>query len=214
MPLAASAANVDGTGYVSIASNYMFRGVALLDSGPALQVGVEGRLADRFVAGAWATNIDHQWLYDSEVTDRLEVNLYAGIDIACGANCRARLIVSDYVFPGPTARDWQEATASIAWFGRFGASLAYSPRGLGSGASARTVEAWVVQPLTRATSVSFDAGNIWLGARQYWYTRAGVSHRLGAWVIDLSHYWSDPTYRRYGFDDRSKRFVLSVSTTF
>lgn len=210
----ARGATADWNGYASIASNYMFRGVALLDSGPSLRTGAEGRLNDTFVVGAWAANIDHEWLYDSDVSRHVELNLYGGVDFGCGGDCRARLIVADYVFPGTGARDWQEATASIAFAGRIGASLSYSPHGFGSDTSTHTVEAWVVQPLTRNMSVSCDAGKVWLGSRDYWYARSGVSRRLGRWVVELSRYWSDPKYRRYGFDDRSKRLVLSLSTAF
>lgn len=192
----------------------MYRGVALLDSGPSLQAGAEGRFGDAFVAGAWAANIDHQWLYDSGVTDHLELNLYGGVDVGCGNGCRFRFIVTDYLFPGPATRDWQEATASVAFAGRVGASVSYSPHGLGSGDSTRTVEAWLVQPLTRALSVSFDVGRVWLGPRDYWYARGGISRRIGRWVLDASQYWSDPKYRRYGFEDRSKRVVVAVSTSF
>ena len=70
---------------------------------------------------------------------------------------------------------------------------------------------WVVQPLSRETSVSLDAGNVWLGSFDYWYARAGISRKFDRWVVDLSHYWSDPAYKRYGFDDHRTRFVLSVS---
>jgi uncharacterized protein (TIGR02001 family) len=211
---ASHAASADWNGYASIASDSMFRGVSLIDSGPAFQAGLEGRIDDTFVVGAWAANIDHQWLYETRLSDRTEVNLYGGIDFACGARCRARFIVSDYLFPGPAARDWQEATFSIGFAERIGATISYSPHGLGSGKSTRTVEGWLVQPLSRDTSIAVDAGNVWLGSTGYWYTRAGISRRFDRWVVDLSHYWSDPKYRRYGFDDRSQRFVLSVSTAF
>jgi len=45
-------AAADWTGYGSIASDYVFRGVSLLDSGPSFQGSVEGRFDDTFVVGA------------------------------------------------------------------------------------------------------------------------------------------------------------------
>lgn len=204
----------DWNGYLSASSDYIYRGVSLLDSGPGFQGSVEGRFNDTFVVGAWAANIDHQWLYESSVSGHAEVNLYAGFDFGCGPRCRARVIVTDYVFPGGSSRDWQEATLSVGFAERVGASISYSPRGLGSGDSARTLEGWFVQPLARETSVSLDAGNIWIGSFDYWYARAGISRKFDRWVVDLSHYWSDPAYKRYGFDDHRTRFVLSVSTAF
>ena len=210
---ARSAAAAQWNGYVSLASDYVFRGVSLVD-GASLQAGLEGRFADTFVAGAWAANVDRQWLYDRPVSNHLEVNLYAGVDVACGGPCRARFLVTGYEFPGPDAHDWIEATGSVALFERVGASFAWSPHGLGSGTSTRTVEGWFVQPLTRGTSLGFDGGKVWIGPFDYWFTRAGISQRAGRFVFDLSRYWSDPKYRHYGYDEHSQRWVLTVSTAF
>jgi len=204
----------DWTGYASIASDRIYRGVSLLDSGPALQGGIEGVFEDRFVVGATVANIDHQWLYEYRVPQHVELNLYGGIDLACGANCRLRALVTGYVFPGPKARDWQEASVSVAFAERVGATVSWGPDGYGSGNSTRAVEAWFAQPLTRLTSVEIDAGEVWLGSRDYWYSRAGVSHRIDRWVFALSRYWSDPNYARFGFDDRSRRYVVSISMAF
>jgi uncharacterized protein (TIGR02001 family) len=209
-----SARGADYTGYATVASDSMFRGVSLVDGGLALQFGGEGRFDHGLVVGAWASRADYQWLYEGHLSGRVEANVYAGFDFACGSACRTRIVVSDYVFPGSDTNDWKEITASIGFFERFGASWSYSPHGLGSQESTRTVEAWVVQPLTRNTSIAADAGKVWLGSFPYWYTRVGASHRFGRWVVDVSHYWSDPKYVRYGFDDRRKRLVASLSTAF
>ena len=201
-------------GYVTVASDYIFRGVSLLDWGASLQLGTEGRFNDVFVVGAWAGNVDRQWLYDKPVPGHLELNFYAGTDFACGAQCRMRFLISGYEFPGPDEHDWVEATGSIALFDRVGASYSWSPHGLGSGTSTRTAEAWYVQPLLRGTSLGFDGGKVWIGPFNYWFARGGISQRIDRWVFDLSHYWSDPKYRYFGFDDHSERWVISVSTAF
>jgi uncharacterized protein (TIGR02001 family) len=210
----APAVAADWNGYVSAATDYVYRGVSLVDSNPNLQAGVEDHIGDNFVIGAWGTNVEHQWLYQSRVDDHLELNIYAGADFNCGPQCRARFIVSGYVFPGSQARDWQEATASVAFAERVGASFSWSPHGLGAWASTRTVEAWYVQPLSRNTSITVDGGNVSISSIDYWFGRIGVSHRFDRFVVDLSRYISDPKFRRYGFDEHTQRFVLSVSTAF
>jgi uncharacterized protein (TIGR02001 family) len=210
-PLAVAA---DWNGYVSLGSDYMFRGVSLLDSGPSFQGSVEGRFDESFIVGAWGGNVDRQWLYQRRVPDHLEVNLYTGFDFGCGTQCRMRVLVTGYTYPGPDAHNWVETSGSIAFFERFGASYSWSPHGLGTGASTRTAEAWFTQPLTRQTSIALDGGEVWIGQNDYWYARAGISQRVSRWLFDLSHYWSDPKYRRFGLDEHSERFVLSVSTAF
>jgi uncharacterized protein (TIGR02001 family) len=208
------AAAADWTGYGSIGSDYIFRGVSLLDSGPSFQGSVEGRFDDTFVVGAWAANVDRQWLYQRRVPDHVELNLYTGFDFGCGSQCRIRVLATGYEYPGPDAHNWVETSASIALFERLGASFSWSPHGLGTGTSTHAAEAWLVQPLTRQTSLAVDGGEFWIGSNNYWYGRAGISQRVDRWVFDLSHYWSDPKYRRFGLDDHSQRFVFSVSTAF
>ncbi len=44
----------DWNGYASLGTDYIFRGVSLLDSGPSLQASVGGRFDDTIIAGAWA----------------------------------------------------------------------------------------------------------------------------------------------------------------
>jgi len=211
---AAAGAATDWSGYASAGTDYIFRGVSMLDSGPALQASIEGRFGDRFVIGAWAANVDRQWLYQRDVPNHVELNLYAGVDLDCGPHCRARLLATGYEYPGPDAHAWLETTASVAFFERIGVSCSWSPHGFGTGSSTRTAEAWLVQPLSRRTSLAVDGGTVWIGSHPYWYARAGVSRRIDRWVVDLSHYWSDPKYVRYGLDDHRERFVLSASTAF
>ena len=214
-PLCARAADgIEWNGYATLATDYVYRGLSLLDSGINVQGSVEARIDDRFVAGVWATNIDREWQYYRELSDHLEVNGYAGVDFGCGGRCRARFLVTRYTYPGSDAESWNEATASIGFAERIGASFSWSPRGLGFDRPLRTVEGWYVQPLTRSTSVEIDGGKLTAAGHGYWFSRAGISHRIDRFVFDLSHYWSDPKYRRVGLDDRSQRFVLSVSTAF
>ena len=137
--------------YASIATDYIYRGISLLDSGPSAQVSMEGRFDQGFVMGAWAANVDRQWSYQYALSSHVELNLFAGMDFGCGSECRARVIVTSYQYPGSDARNWEEATASVSFAERVGASLSWSPRGLGINRSTRTLEGWYVQPLSRAT---------------------------------------------------------------
>src|SRR5580765_2164572 len=104
----AAAAAADWSGYASIGTDYIYRGVSLIDSGASLQGGVEDRFAEHFIIGATAANNDRQWAYQQYVSNHLQLDFYAGADFACGAHCRARMLVSRYVFPGSDTRDWSE----------------------------------------------------------------------------------------------------------
>jgi uncharacterized protein (TIGR02001 family) len=212
--LPACATPVDWNGYLTLANDYLYRGVSLLDTAVSLQGGVEARIDDRFVVGAWGANVDRQWLYQRKVDSHLGVNLYAGVDLGCGERCRARILITRYTFPGSSAPAWHEASASIAFAERIGLAASWSANGLGTNLSTHTIEGWYVHPLSRATTLEADVGELSYGTRKYWYTRAGITHRFDRWVVGLSQYWSDPTYQRVGLDDRSRHTVVSVSTAF
>jgi len=210
----ASAMAVDWNGYASVGTDYVYRGISLIDSGPALQGGIEGRIEDHVIAGATAARVDRQWTYLQEVPDHLQLDVYAGADFSCGSHCRTRLLVSRYLFPGPNAHDWTEVTAAASLFDRFGGSFSWSPRGLGSNEVTRTFEAWWQQPLSRSTSVEVGYGKVLIEDLDYWYARAGVSRRFGRFIVDLSTHWSDHGLRRFAFDERNRHWVLTATTGF
>lgn len=205
---------MDWTGYASIGTDYIYRGVSLLDSAPALQGGVEGRFADNFIVGASGVRIDRQWLYYQDVPDHVQLDFYGGADFGCGPHCRARVLFSRYEFPGPDTRDWSEVTAAVEFFDRFGVSYSWSPEGLGSNVITRTTEAWLQQPFTQATSLEIGYGRVAISHYNYWYAHAGVSHRFGRFVFGLTQYVGDPGLKHLLFDSHSNRLVLTVSTAF
>ena len=207
-------AAAEWSGYATVASDFVSRGVSLLDYGPALQAGAEGRLGDVALAGAWAARAQRQWLYDDGLSGSTELGVYAGADFALASWCRARVTATRYFFPGSDTREWNELTASVAFAERAGASFAWSPDGLGSTFVTRTTEAWLAQPIDRRTSVELSAGNVALGPFDYWYARLGVSRRIGDVVVDLAYHAADPDLKRFGFDAHSRRFVLSISTAW
>jgi len=171
----ATAVANEWSGYASLGTDYIYRGVSLLESGPALQAGFEDHFAEHFLFGATAARVDRQWIYQQDVPNHLQVDFYTGADFGCGTACRARVLVSRYTFPGPDARDWSEITGSVSLFDRFGAAWSWSPRGLGSREITRSFESWLQQPITRNTSVEVGYGRVLIEDLDYWYGRAGIS---------------------------------------
>lgn len=201
-------------GYASIGTDYVYRGVSLLDSGPALQGGVEGRFDDAWLLGADATRIDRQWTYREAVPDHLQLELHTGADFACGANCRARVLFARYFVPGTSGRDWSEASASLALFGRGGVAVSYSPHGFGLSLRTRSAEIWLQQPLPAHAVLELSYGRVAVDRFDYGYARAGVSRRFGRVVADLAVHWSEPSLRRLVEDQHQQRLVLTLSTAF
>jgi uncharacterized protein (TIGR02001 family) len=65
-------AQAEVSAYVTLTSDYMFRGVSLNDKSPALQGGIDWSNDSPWYAGAWASQTD-----DGESTD-VEVDLFGG----------------------------------------------------------------------------------------------------------------------------------------
>jgi len=202
------------SGYASIGSDYIYRGASLVDSAPSLQGGIEGRFDEHFIAGASAVKIDHQWVYQVNVPDHLQLNFYTGAAFDCGTHCRTRLLVSRYVYPGAGTSNWSEATAAVAFYDRIGVSLSWSPHGLGSHEIVRSYESWLQEPLSRNTSLELGYGRVLIGDLNYWYAHAGLSHRFDRFVVDLTEHWSDRGLQRFALDKHSRRLVLTISTGF
>jgi uncharacterized protein (TIGR02001 family) len=210
----APAAAAEWSGYASLGTDYIYRGVSLLDSGPGLQAGVEDRFAEHFIIGTTAAKIDRQWAYQQYVSNHLQLDFYAGADFACGAHCRTRMLVSHYAFPGSDTRDWSEVTGAVSFFDRYGASLSWSPHGLGSPESTRSFESWLQQPLSRSTSFELGYGKVLIGDLDYWYAHVGISRRIDRFVVDLTAHWSDRGLDRFAFDERNRHLVFTISTGF
>jgi uncharacterized protein (TIGR02001 family) len=207
-------AAAEWSGYASVGTDYIYRGVSLVESGPGLQAGVEDRFAEHFIIGTTAAKIDRQWAYQQYVPDHLQLDFYAGADFACGAHCSARVLVSRYAFPGSDTRDWSEVTGALSFFDRYGASLSWSPHGLGSRESTRSFESWLQQPLSRSTSFELGYGKVLIGDLDYWYAHVGISRRIDRFIVDLTAHWSDRGLDRVALDERNRRLVLTVSTGF
>lgn len=212
--LAGAAHAADWSGYASVATDYRYRGVSLLDSGPALQGGIEGRFDDTWLFGADAARVDRQWTYHEAVPEHLQVELHAGADFGCGADCRARVLLTRYMLPGPGGRDWTEASVSLALFARTGVAYSYSQHGLGLPLRTRSAEAWFEQPLPAGAVLELSYGQVEVDRFDYGYARAGVSRRFGRVVADLALHWSDHALRRIASDEHATHAVLTLSTAF
>lgn len=78
---APAGAHAGTSGNISLASDYVFRGVTQTNQDPALQGGIEYAADSGFYAGGWGSNIS--WLSDASTTlapisSSLELDLYAG----------------------------------------------------------------------------------------------------------------------------------------
>ena len=106
-------------GSVSIASDYIFRGLTQTNKDPALQGGIEFDHASGFYAGAWGSNIS--WLSDlGGVSSSLEIDAYLGYRTTVADGWGLDFGVYTYYYPGDfpsgfTSADTTEIYGAISY---------------------------------------------------------------------------------------------------
>jgi uncharacterized protein (TIGR02001 family) len=106
-------------GSVSIASDYIFRGLTQTNKDPALQAGIEFDHASGFYLGAWGSNIS--WLSDlGGISSSLEIDAYLGYRTTVGDGWGLDFGVYTYYYPGDfpggfTSADTTEIYGAISY---------------------------------------------------------------------------------------------------
>lgn len=86
-------------GSVTLASDYLFRGLTQTNKNPALQAGIEFDHASGFYAGAWGSNIS--WLSDlGGISSSLEIDAYLGYRATVADALGFDFGVYTYYYPG------------------------------------------------------------------------------------------------------------------
>jgi uncharacterized protein (TIGR02001 family) len=120
-PAAAPAPTYTFTGNVTLASDYVFRGITQSNAKPAIQGGFDYTHASGFYLGTWASSIS--WLSDAAtgVSAPLELDVYGGYKNSfAGGDWTYDFGVLQYVYPGRfpanyTKADTTEVYGAIGW---------------------------------------------------------------------------------------------------
>lgn len=104
------------TGNVTLASNYIFRGISQTQNKPAIQGGFDYSHASGLYAGTWASNVD--WV-NTKDNNSLEWDFYAGYRGGFAGDFTYDLGVLKYYYPGDSiggvTPDTTEIYAAIGW---------------------------------------------------------------------------------------------------
>ncbi len=122
-PLAVQAAETSPhtfTGNVSLASDYIFRGISQTGHDPAIQGGLDYAHSSGFYLGVWGSNVG--WIEDYQLYDsgNIELDLYAGFRNSIGdTGITYDLGAIQYYYPGDrggaTDADTTEVYAALGW---------------------------------------------------------------------------------------------------
>lgn len=110
------------SGSITVASDYLFRGISQTDRRPAAQLGVEYDRASGWYLGGWASNVS--WLSDTStsaqpVSNSLEFDAYAGWRGQFDADWRWDAGLYAYTYPGsyPHGYTRPQTVEGYVWLG-------------------------------------------------------------------------------------------------
>jgi len=181
-------------GYLTAATDYVFRGVSQSDEQPTWQAGLDYAHSSGFFAGLFAAGIDYPATRFRADTGDVELDAYLGYGRPVGRNFAWELALFRYSFPESDANDKDYDELGLNFYYRdsirFGATVSNDARS--GGASAWTAELELRRPLGHGVQLSGMLGRYTFARsdwKDYLYWDLGVSATKGPWTFDLR--WFD-----------------------
>lgn len=207
------------SGYLTLTTDYVWRGVTQSDGDPALQLGGEASFRSGFYAGLWGSTIDIDTGGDRQRD--AEMNYYAGYGHDVSAQWTLGLSAVAYTYPGQTGPidyNYEEYALSVNYDDRVWLEYAYSPDYWGLGIESHNVELiseWLAgEHLVLGAAVGyFDFLGFLDDSYAYW--DLGATWPVNRFSIDLRyHDTSGPVFIVSTPDRADARVVLSLRITF
>ncbi|MCK2096194.1 TorF family putative porin [Thauera aromatica] len=223
LPVAGSAHAEDGpfSANIALVSDYAFRGISQTDERPALQGGFDYAHASGFYAGVWGSNVS--WLADAadDVSNSLEVDLYAGYAGEAGA-IGYDIGLLQYYYPGSYGASYRagaekphtlEAYLGLSWeFLSFKYSHSLTDLfGYTDSDGSQYYELGAEHDLGNGFTLTAHAGYSDIrGQDNYTDWKVGVNKEYGGFDFGLHYVDTDIN----GVDEAEERVVLSIAKSF
>ncbi len=207
------------TGYVTLTSDYRFRGLSQTDTDPALQIGIDFQHDSGIFTGLWGSNVDFPMDRFAEDPRDVELNYYLGYHHSIGRDWAGVASVIRYSYPGASHNyDYTEISASVNYVERLFATVAYSDDAYNLGGSATNYEIALQFPIIYglelgATAGLYDSSDLLDGSYTYW--NIGLSKAVRRLSFDVRFHDTDNTATRiFGDEIAGAAWAFSVSWTF
>ena len=206
----------DFTVYLSVASDYVFRGSSQTREKPAVQLGVEFEHESGLFAGIWGSNVEFPPLGPAEDPRDVEVQLYGGYGFDLGRGWALSAALARYEYPGAGGRfDWDYTEGSLALLYRDGSlSLSRSESALGSSYEGLAVEVANRWQLPAELALLVTAGYYDLRApflEDYAYWSAELSRPFRWLTLMLGYFDTDSRGEELWGDRAAARLVAGAS---
>ena len=216
-----AAAELQVSGEVTLATDYMFRGASQTMSGTALQAGVGVQAETGWAGYLWASNVD--FTDDGAADDgaSLELDLEAGYTHVLHDGLAVSLGVAAYFFPGTEANvdyDYLEWQGSLLAADRHHFQIGYSDDVFATGSTGIWYEAGTYIELSDQLNLGIDLGFYDLEDgydTSYNYAVLSLAGGLQGIGWQLSYFTtSDEAAQVYDESVVSDRIVLALSLEF
>lgn len=214
-----NAAAADFSGYATLTSDYVFRGVSYSGENPSAQLGVDVGFENGFYLGAWAATID---INNGPGRQRdLELDYYVGYSHNVSDKWALGGSVVAYTFPGTSGfidYDYVEYMFNANFNDSVWLEVTYSPNLFSSGRSTRGAAITGARAVAAKLDVSgsigyYDVADLTGNGYAYW--ELGITRTIGRVAVDLRYHDSSrwvPIISRPAIADG--RLVLSAKLQF
>lgn len=209
-------ASFDVGGELTIASDYMFRGVSQTMSGPALQAGLAIEDDTGWYGWVWASNVDFVGGSGPDDGADLEVDFAVGYGYDLGDSLSVSVERVAYVFPGTKPGydyDYGEWLLGLQLHERHSATFGFSRDVFGTGKIGRYYAASTSLDLAARAHLDFELGYYDLQDAlnfSYGYAEAAIVYDADAVQWRLSYLASDDEARA-NFDRSTVRGRLVIA---
>jgi uncharacterized protein (TIGR02001 family) len=205
---------------VTLATDYMFRGISQTMSSPAVHGCLEVTHDSGLSAYLWASNVDFVADGDPDDGARVEMDLMLGYTRALSDRFTASANHVLYFFPGRKPGfdyDYSEWVGSLAVDDRHSLSLGYAPDVFGAGESGVYVAAATSFDLPGDLLLSAEIGHYDLEAaygESYRHGSVGISRSVDSFTWQLSYHVTDNKARNLFYESIvAPKLVLSLNLT-
>ncbi len=174
---------------MTVATDYVFRGISQTLSRPALQLGTDIEFANGFYAYAWASNVDFVESTDTDDGARWELDLAVAYAADLSEYLSVDLSWVRYTFPGTKSDiDYDEWIASLYFPGNYRLTAGYSDDVFGTAAEAPFYEAGVQLDLPGDLYLSIEGGyydlqRAYLDSYRYGSLTIGQQRDMFGWKL-------------------------------
>ncbi len=213
--LSESSKAAEFTGYLTLSSDYVKRGITQSEGDPVVQIGGDLSFPNGVFIGAWGSTVDIPTGANRQRD--VETNYYAGYTKSVTDTWQLSLHAVAYRYPGQSGDidySYEEYSVSGSYRDRLWIEYSYSPDLFNTDRSAQNVDLFLEWPLSSRWSVSggagrYDTSNLSGGAYTYWQT--GVTGAFRWADIDLRYHEAGRWVPFISSPERSKsRLVLAI----